>query len=208
MTELDDLYWSNRYADHTCTWDAGAVTTPLKDYFDQLTDKNIAILVPGCGNSYEAEYLLKQGFTNITLIDISTTLCKKLEVKFAAYLSLGLTIICTDFFDHHGQYDLVIEQTFFCALHPSKRNAYVEKIHEILKLNGKLAGVLFNKDFSDGPPFGGHIEEYETLFSGTLLIETMDRCYNSIPPRKEAELFIKMIRKPPVVGAFSPINRG
>src|SRR5665647_930843 len=140
---LDDTYWSNRYSDNTAAWDAGTITTPLKEYIDQLTDKNIAILIPGCGNSYEAGYLLQQGFTNITLIDISTVLCKQLEEKFAVYLSSGLTILCADFFDHQGEYDLVIEQTFFCALLPSTRNAYIEKMYGLLKNNGKLAGVLF-----------------------------------------------------------------
>ena len=65
--ELDDPYWSNRYIENTAAWDAGTITTPLKEYIGQLTDKNIAILIPGWGNSHEAEYLLQQGFTNITL---------------------------------------------------------------------------------------------------------------------------------------------
>jgi hypothetical protein len=42
-------------------WDLGQVSPPLKAYIDQLTDKNLRILIPGCGNSYEAEYLLEKG---------------------------------------------------------------------------------------------------------------------------------------------------
>ena len=53
--ELDDAYWSGRYNNHTSTWDIGTITTPLKEYIDQLNDKTIAILIPGCGSSYEAE---------------------------------------------------------------------------------------------------------------------------------------------------------
>jgi hypothetical protein len=37
-----------------------------------VTDKTNRILIPSCGNSYEAEYLLEQGFTN-TVIDIAPT---------------------------------------------------------------------------------------------------------------------------------------
>ncbi len=45
-------------------WDIGYVHPPLlKEYIDQLTSKDIAILIPGCGHGYEAEYLLQQGFT-------------------------------------------------------------------------------------------------------------------------------------------------
>jgi hypothetical protein len=44
---------------------------PIKNYIDTLKDKDIAILIPGCGNTYEAAYLLEQGFTNVTVIDIA-----------------------------------------------------------------------------------------------------------------------------------------
>jgi hypothetical protein len=34
------------------------VSLPIKAYIDTLKDKDIAILIPGCGNTYEAAYLL------------------------------------------------------------------------------------------------------------------------------------------------------
>jgi methyl halide transferase len=160
IMELDEAYWSGRYSNNTTGWDIGAVSTPLKEYIDQLQDKNIAILIPGCGNSYEAEYLLQKGFSNITLIDISAVLCNNLEQKLQPYLSSGLKIICADFFELQGQYDLIIEQTFFCALDPSLRKAYADKMYQLLKPGGKLVGVLFNRSFEGGPPFGGSENEY------------------------------------------------
>jgi SAM-dependent methyltransferase len=192
---LDEAYWSGRYSNDTAAWDIGAISTPLKEYIDQLTDKNIAILIPGCGNSYEAEYLLQKGFFNITLIDISAVLCKNLEQKLQPYLSSGLKIICADFFELQGQYDLIIEQTFFCALDPSLRKAYAAKMYQLLKPGGKLAGVLFNRQFEGGPPFGGNENEYRELFQQQFDIAVMEECYNSIAPRKGAELFIKLIKK-------------
>lgn len=192
--ELDDNYWSGRYAGQTDAWDIGSISTPLKEYFEQLTDKSISILIPGCGNSYEAEYLLQSGFTNVTLIDISSVLCKNLEEKFAQHAS-QLKIICGDFFKHAGQFDLIVEQTFFCALDPSLRKNYAEKVFELLKPSGKLTGLLFNKDFEINPPFGGSENEYRQLFSPEFIIEIMEPCYNSIDKRKGTELFIK-IKKP------------
>jgi hypothetical protein len=48
------------------------VSPPIKAYIDTLKNKDIAILIPGCGNTYEAAYLLlEQGFTNVTVIDIA-----------------------------------------------------------------------------------------------------------------------------------------
>jgi methyl halide transferase len=192
---LDEAYWSNRYSNNTAGWDIGTISTPLKEYIDQLTDKKIAILIPGCGNSYEAEYLLKKGFSNITLIDISTVLCSNLEQKLQPYLSSGLKIICADFFELQGQYDLIMEQTFFCALDPSLRKAYADKMYQLLKPGGKLVGVLFTRSFEGGPPFGGSEKEYRELFHPPFNIAIMQECYNSVAPRKGAELFLKLVKE-------------
>ncbi len=192
--ELDENYWSNRYQNNTTGWDIGSISQPLKEYVDQLEDKNISILIPGCGNSYEAEYLLQNGFTNIILIDISALLCKQLEIKLAAYLHNRLEIICQDFFDHKGQYDLILEQTFFCALDPLLRKKYAAKMHELLKPGGKLVGVLFNKNFEGGPPFAGNENEYRQLFQQQFSIVKMEPCYNSVAPRSGSELFINFIK--------------
>ncbi len=186
----DSAYWDKLYADKETRWDIGYVSTPLKEYFDQLRDKNISILIPGCGNSYEAEYLLQQGFTNITLIDISPLLTKRLEEKFAAHLNKGLTIITGDFFKLKGQYDLIVEQTFFCAIDPSQRLQYADQVHALLKPGGKLSGVLFNRSFEGGPPFGGSTGEYRKLFEEKFSIKTLATCYNSIEPREGTEVFI------------------
>ena len=167
----------------------------MKAYIDQLSDKHLSILIPGCGNAYEAEYLLQHGFTNITLIDISSVLVESIKEKFAAYTGKQLHVIVGDFFKLDKQFDLVLEQTFFCALHPSQREAYVHKMAEILKPGGKLAGVLFNRDFEGGPPFGGDTTEYEQLFSKKFLIKTMAACYNSIEPRKGSEVFVVLINR-------------
>jgi hypothetical protein len=43
----------------TTGWDLGLVSPQLK-IIDTLKDKDIAILIPGCGNTYEAAYLLEQ----------------------------------------------------------------------------------------------------------------------------------------------------
>jgi methyl halide transferase len=187
-------YWSNRYLNNTAGWDTGSISTPLKEYFDQLNNKSISILIPGCGNSYEAEYLLQKGFTNITLIDISTLLCRRLEERLQQHHSAGVKIICGDFFEHEGQYDLIVEQTFFCALDPSLRKTYVTKMHQLLKPGGKLAGLLFSRAFEGGPPFGGNEKEYRELFSQIFCIAAMEPCNNSIAPRNGAELFIRLLK--------------
>ncbi len=185
-TTLNADYWSNRYQQNETGWDIGYGSTPLVEYLQSLKDKSSSILIPGCGNAYEAEWLLQHGFTNVTVLDISPVLTAALTERFK---DEPINIVTGDFFDHDGQYDLILEQTFFCALDPSLRIKYVEKMHQLLKPNGKLVGVLFNRMFEAGPPFGGTKEEYELLFSKHLHIKKMELCNNSIPPRQGAELF-------------------
>lgn len=183
---LNAEYWSTRYLENKTGWDIGYSSTPLAEYISQLKDKSISILIPGCGNAYEAEVLLKEGFEHVTLLDISAILTEKLKKKYEA---LPIKIINTDFFDHKGDYDLIFEQTFFCALDPMQRTDYVKKMVTLLKPGGKLVGVLFNRQFDGGPPFGGTKEEYELLFGKKFNIKKMELCYNSIEARKDSELF-------------------
>jgi methyl halide transferase len=62
---MDNNYWNTRYLEEQTGWDIGYPSTPLKEYIDQLTNKSIRILIPGCGNGYEGEYLHQNGFTNV-----------------------------------------------------------------------------------------------------------------------------------------------
>jgi len=195
-SNLDADFWENRYRNQETGWDLGTVSPPLKDYIDQLENKDAAILIPGCGNAYEAEYLLNNGFTHVTLIDISPSLCEAISSKMSAFIGRSLTVICDDFFNCKGRYDLVLEQTFFCALDPSLRSRYVDKMHEILKPGGKLAGVLFNRSFEGGPPFGGDTEEYRNLFKNLFNIRLIEPCYNSVTPRLGSEVFVILENKP------------
>lgn len=189
---LDAQYWDNRYQKKETGWDAGSITTPIREFIDQWPDKQAAVLVPGCGNSHEAAYFLEKGFTNITLIDIAPGLTAVLREKFKEKVGKAIHIITGDFFELKGQFDLIIEQTFFCALDPSLRGAYAKKMKTLLAPGGVLVGVMFNKEFPAGPPFGGNVDEYKKLFSQFFEIIKMESCYNSIPPRAGTEIFVMM----------------
>ena len=182
-----------QYISNNTGWDLGKVSPPIKFFIDTLEDKSTNILIPGCGNSYEAEHLLNEGFINISVIDIAPTLVENLQKKF--HNNPNITILLGDFFEHHGEYDLIIEQTFFCALSPTMREEYVKKMHQLLSDNGKLVGLLFNKTFESGPPFGGSYSEYVQLFNNHFEFLQMNFCQSSIKPRANSELFIEFKKK-------------
>lgn len=192
MNKLDKNFWDQRYLSGQTGWDLGQISPPLKAYFDNLTNKNLRILIPGGGNSHEAVYLLGNGFADVTVVDISEVVCQKLMTDHATQ---GLKVICQDFFDHLGQYDLIVEQTFFCALDPSLRQKYMQKMSELLSSEGKLIGLLFNRSFEGGPPFGGSKEEYQMLFEQATYKVVFDLTPNSIVPRKGTEVFFIATKK-------------
>lgn len=190
----DASYWSNRYRNHQTQWDIGFPSTPLKTYIDQLENKEVRILIPGCGNAYEAEYLHQRGFINVTIVDIAEEPLTAFKNRIPSFPEDHL--VTADFFELDGKFDLILEQTFFCALNPKLRVAYVEKMNSLLSAKGKLVGVLFNIPLnSDKPPFGGHIGEYSPLFNRYLTVKVMEKCYNSIEPRRGNELFVIATKK-------------
>ncbi|WBX76985.1 methyltransferase domain-containing protein [Tenacibaculum ovolyticum] len=191
---LSKDFWENKYKANKTGWDLGEISPPLKAYFDQLEDKELKILIPGGGNSYEAEYLFNKGFKNVFIVDLSKTALENIQKRVPSFPNSQL--ILGDFFDLDATFDLVIEQTFFCALNPDLRSKYAEKMNEILNENGKLVGLLFNAKLNeDHPPFGGDKEEYITYFKPYFTFNVFEKCYNSYHNRQEMELFIKFIKR-------------
>lgn len=187
--DLNENYWENRYQNQDTGWDLGNISTPLKAYFDQITNKNQSILIPGCGRAYEAEYLFKLGFTNIFPSDISETAKADFLKRVPGFPRENW--ISQDFFEINQHFDLIIEQTFFCALDPKLRDQYAKKMYELLNPGGKLVGLLFTAvPNPEGPPFGGNLDEYLLLFGKYFENISLTNCYNSIPPRQGRELFM------------------
>ena len=58
--KLTEEYWNNCYQNNDTRWDLGKISTPIEAYFSQLNNKELSILIPGGGNSHEAEYAFKQ----------------------------------------------------------------------------------------------------------------------------------------------------
>ncbi len=185
---MSKTFWNNRYKNNDIGWDLGMISPPIKTYINQLNNKEVFILIPGAGNSYEAEYLHKKKFTNVFIVDISKLAVENFKKRVPSFPKEH--VICGDFFDLNKKFDLIIEQTFYCAINPKLRDKYVNKMNSLLNKNGKLVGLLFQFPLSEqGPPYGGSITEYKKRFSPYFTIKTIETAYNSITPRKNKELF-------------------
>jgi len=191
---LDGDYWEERYTSGKTGWDLGGPSPALCAYFKKLENKDLKILIPGAGKSHDLYWLHQHGFSKSAVLDISKS---ALEEAKSLYPQIpDHCFIEGDFFKHEGSYDLIVEQTFFCALAPELRPQYAQKMHELLKPGARLMGLLFDFPLSaDGPPFGGSAAEYQAYFKPLFKIEHLERAYNSIKPREGKELFLELIKK-------------
>ena len=197
--KMEEAYWTNRYLEEKTGWDIGYPSTPLKEYIDQMSDKNVSILIPGAGNAYEAEYLFENGFKQVYILDVSEYPLKKFKERNPKFPSEQL--VCQDFFDHEGLYDVVFEQTFFCSMKPTEANrvGYASKMRRLLKEKGRLVGLWFDiplvPNDMENRPFGGDRELYLKYLSPYFKVLTFEPCHNSIPKRLGNEIFGIFIRK-------------
>ena len=193
---FNEAYWSNRYKNNQTQWDMGIVSPPIEFYINQLVDKELNILIPGCGNSYEAQYLFEKGFVNTKVVDLAEAPLKNLKKRVHNFPAKNL--IHANFFELAAsfKYDLIIEQTFFCALAPSLRKKYVSKCAELLKDSGKVVGLLFfDIPANDHPPFGASKAQYLELFRDHFRIDTFEQCKISHPARMGKEYWFEIFKK-------------
>jgi methyl halide transferase len=186
---MDRAFWQARYDEKATGWDIGTISTPLKAYIDQLEDRSLRILIPGCGFGHEAVYLARLGFTHVTVIDLVDDAMRPVREQ-----APSVRCITGDLFEREGSYDLILEQTLFCAIDPRLRSSYISRIASLLVPGGKYAGVLFNRTFTGGPPFGGSAEEYAGYLRPHFREFSLEPCYNSIEPRKGTEVFVLAVR--------------
>lgn len=192
--DLSEKAWDNRYLNNDIGWDLGTISPPLKTYFDQLENKELKILIPGGGKSHEAEYLFHKGFLNVFVVDFSKTALDAIKKRVPNFPSKQL--ILGNFFEVEDTFDLIVEQTFFCAINPKLRDRYVSKMHKLLRREGVLTGLFFNVPLNKNkPPFGGNKEEYIARFQPYFKISKMEPCHNSDSKRHGKELFVSLLKK-------------
>jgi thiopurine S-methyltransferase len=191
MTTLDAAYWQERYLNNQTGWDLEAISRPLKEYIDSLTNKTLAILIPGAGYGHEALYLFKKGFKHVTILDLASEPLEHIANKLPE--DHPYRLVHEDFFTHQGFYDLILEQTFYCALELRFRESYFKHMHHLLHSDGMLAGLLFHFDQErPGPPFTCSPAAYRVMASRYFTIKSLTPCLNSEPSRAGKELFLQL----------------
>lgn len=190
--------WNARYVQGRTPWELGTVAPPFVWALRERRVRPGRLAIPGCGCCHELLYFARHGF-EVTGFDIAPEACRKAEEMVAA-AGLRVQIVCGDFFALDARYDAafdaVLEQTFYCAIDPRFRPKYVETVRRILRPHGKLFGLFFAIDDTDGPPFGTDSDELRHTFEPAFRIDHLAISPYSHPRRQGEELWAEFVRLP------------
>ncbi len=197
-TELDSDYWSERYLSAQTGWDIGEANSGLVHQVLARTQPTDPILIPGAGAGHEAVALWMAGYFNVYVCDWSAQAFQQLRENFVRFGSdrdyprdweLDDHLLLGDFFSLDVKFDVIVEQTFFCAIDPAQREQYVAQCARLLQPAGVWLGLLFDRKFpTAGPPFGGSRDEYRPLFEQYFNVEVWETFNDSIAPRAGQEI--------------------
>lgn len=174
-------------------WDLNGPTAIFSDLANSFERNRICIL--GCGRGYDAIMFAKKGF-DVTAVDFSPSAIIFLE-ELKSQEKVNINILQKNIFSlaptYNNSFDYIIEQTCFCAIHPSRRNEYEQLANQLLVPNGKLVGLWFplDKTFEDGgPPWGTTINDVKSIFNKNWSVFHEEFPALSIKPRRGREKLI------------------
>ncbi len=188
--------WQNHYDTGDLKWDLEAVAPPFLRLWEEGRLVPGKAMIPGCGRGHEVVFLAEKGF-DVTGLDFAPGAVAHLTGALKDR-NLSARVLHQDFFSlnssHHGVYDLMVEHTFFCAIHPSKRPDYVALARRILKKDGLLAALFYETGEAGGPPYNTTRDEVVRCFSPDFLIDHLEKTPHSAERRKNKE-WLALLRK-------------
>ncbi len=188
--------WQKHYDENDLAWDLGEVANPFVRLWEDKRLTPGTLIVPGCGQGHEVVYFVQRGF-QVTGVDFSPG-AVKLLLESLKSKNLDAEVLHRNFFEleeaHNEAYDAMLEQTFFCAIHPDQRSAYVETVSRILKPGGQLFGLFYETGEEGGPPFNTTEADIRNHFSHAFDIERLEKCSFSSEKRKDKE-WLAILRK-------------
>lgn len=193
----DPEFWSRFYLDGHTPWALGQPSPPIFAWLDASELAPGRACVVGCGTGAEPVALARRGFEVVGL-DLSPIAAERARA-LAAEQGAELEVLVGDVLDPpeelRGTFDYVLEQTCYCAIHPSDRGRYREGVWSLLRPGGRLFGVFFDVEVPEPPPFGIGLDELREDFRAPWVVEALGRATGSAPGREGKE-WLACFRKP------------
>ncbi|WP_144111521.1 methyltransferase [Paraburkholderia sp. BCC1886] len=155
-------FWNERFERRFMPWDQAGVPLAVQSF--AARHRGAAVLIPGCGSAYEAQWLAGQQH-EVRAIDFSPAAVQAAREQLG--VAYGDLVEQADFFTYPPPFapDWIYERAFLCALPLARRADYARRMAELLSPGALLAGFFFFGATPKGPPFGIERAELEALLS-------------------------------------------
>ena len=171
-------FWNSRYAGGNTPWDFHGVPSALVAFLGRTRPSDV--LIPGCGTGHEVRAFHEASW-DVVAIDFSPVAVEQARRHLG---KLASAVILGDFFQYDfggRQFSMVYERTFLCALPPHRWKDYVNRMTQLLRPNGRLAGTYFYGAESEGPPFPLPETKADELFGEKFQLLRSDPVDDSLP---------------------------
>ena len=159
-------FWDVRYRGGVTPWDAAGVPPALERWLGDRAE-TWRVLVPGCGAGYEVRRFAGLGH-DVLAIDFSDA---AIDAAGRELGPLSSRVVKADFFAFATEpFDVVYERAFLCALPRSRWLRWAERVADLVRPGGVLAGFFYFDDNLRGPPFGIASSELQRLLSGAFAL--------------------------------------
>jgi SAM-dependent methyltransferase len=196
-TGLGPGFWDGRYRSGDMGWDLGVPSPPFVRLDEAGFITPCRVAVPGCGRGWEVAYLAERGY-RVTGIDFAPGAIAAARERLAD-AGADAELVQADLFDLpealEGAFDLVLEQTCYCAIDPARRPDYVDVAHRLLAPGGRLIGLFYACKGEGGPPFTTHPDEVRTLFEERFEVRSLALTPHSHPRRAGEEWLGVLLRR-------------
>ncbi len=187
-TPSDPDFWDHIYRDDAGAWELGRATPPLAAHFTANPPTDLRALVVGCGRGHEARLLAGLG-ARVTAIDIAPTAIT--TAIASSDPALAIDFQQRDLFDLPAapeRFDLVLEHCCYCAIEPSRREAYVDAVADLLVPGGRLVGLFYAHGGPGGPPFTADPASLRAGFGRRFSFDALALTPDSVLTRMGQEL--------------------
>ena len=182
--------WETRYQTQDMPWEKGEASPGLVDFLTAHPElQRGTVCVPGCGTGHDVRVWAQAGFEAFGYDIAPSAIRLAIERTQAAQLHAQFALADCLHDAPPFLFDWFFEHTFYCAIDPSQREAYLKAVLRWLAPEGQLLAVHYLIPDTDGPPFGTTREELWQRFSPhfDLLEEWVPRSY---PNRTGLELML------------------
>lgn len=154
-------FWDERFERGFTPWDQAGVQPAFEAF--AAAHPAAAVLIPGCGNAWEARWLAERGRT-VRAIDFAPSAVASARAALGDFADV---IEEADFYSYAPPFaaDWIFERAFLCALPKAHRPHYAQRMAALLAPGALLAGFFFLGDTPKGPPFGIARTELDALLT-------------------------------------------